>query len=255
MRTKPEVFRLWVVMGACASLAAAAVAQDRAGYALDPDAEIVEGGSIGADELQEGASDCNLVTFEGLEDLQIIGTVAGTPEVTFGSAWLSIIDADAGGTGNFANEPSPDTTAFFLEPAEPIDFDTGVQSMEIFYSASALSLPVTLTAWDGPGGTGSVVDTAEGNTVGNSFDGADCTGDPSGDFCLWDSIVLESASNNIMSVTLSGATANQIGFDDMIYCTGALPAPATPTWGWISLVVLVLLVGVWQTRRMRLLTG
>lgn len=248
METKRTVRMLWCVALVVAVAPVGAWAQD--GFSLNPDAPRATGPSIGAIPQRQGTSECNFIDFEGLVNFAAVGTVAGTPGVTFGASWLGLIDADAGGSGNFANEPSPDTTAFFLTPADPIDFDTGVESMEIFYVASALSVPVTLTAWDGVGGTGSVVDTATGNTVGTSFDGANCMGDPGGDFCLWDSIVLTSVTNNILSITLGGGVANQIGFDDMTYCTGALPAPALPTWAWVAMIAMLVLLGTWQMRRL-----
>ena len=53
--------------------------------------------------------ECSLITFEGL------GNVAPIP--TFDNislpGWLAVIDADAGGSGNIANEPSPSTIAFW----------------------------------------------------------------------------------------------------------------------------------------------
>lgn len=166
-----------------------------------------------------GAQNCTFIDFEGISNLAQIGVITGNPNVTFNFSWRGLIDSEAGGSGNFSNEPSPDTTAFFLQSVGPIDFDTGVQFMEVFYVASAISVPVTLTAWDGPNGTGNVVDTAIGSTVGRSTDGANCTGDPTGEFCLWDVITLTTATNNIQSITLTGATANEIGFDNMTYCT------------------------------------
>jgi hypothetical protein len=164
-------------------------------------------------------AECSLIDFEGLLDNQPIGAVAGTPTTTFGVSWLSLIDSDAGGTGQFANEPSPDTVAYYLNTLDPVDFDIPVQYVEVYYVGSAISLPVTLTAWDGPGGTGNVVDTALGSTVGTSFDGAPCTGDPDGGFCLWTPLVIQSATPNIMSITFEGAVANQFGFDNMTFCT------------------------------------
>lgn len=167
---------------------------------------------------------CNLIDFEGLADLQPIGTVAGTPVVDFGPSWLALIDSDAGGSGIIANEPSPSTVSFFIDTLDPVNFSEAVQYVELYYSASAISVPVTLTAWDGPGGTGAVVATAVGNTVGSSLDGALCSGDPDGFYCLWDSVALTSATPNIMSITLGGAAADQFGLDNMVFCT---EVPAT----------------------------
>lgn len=189
--------------------------------AQDPDAPSTAAalGRARPGRLGGTASSCTSIDFEGLADGAPIGTVAGTPAVTFGPSWIAVVDSDDGGSGNFANEPSATTTALFLSPQpDPIDFDTGVQLVELFYSASAASVPITLTAWDGPGGTGNVVDMASGTTVGTSFDGAPCTGDPSGGFCLWDSVTLTAATNTIRSLTIAGAVSNLIGFDDMTFC-------------------------------------
>ena len=166
---------------------------------------------------------CNLIDFEGIPNRTPVGTIVGIPNVTFGPSWRGLIDRDAGGTGNIANEPTPDTVAGTTEPVEPVDFDAGVQFVEVFYCAAAQSIPLTLTAWDGPGGTGNVVETGVGNTVGTSYDGAPCTGDPDGSFCLWDLIQVTSTTNNILSVTFAGGVARYYVLDNMTSCTD-LPA-------------------------------
>lgn len=172
-----------------------------------------------ATSLTLGTS-CSLIDFEGFAHGSSLGTVAGTPNVTFGPSWFAIIDSDApGGGANIANEPSESTVATFLDVADPIDFDTAVRYVELFYSATAASIPITLTAWDGPNGTGNIIDSQAGLTVGNSVDGASCTGDPSGNFCLWDRIILTAPSDTIMSITIDGATTNEFAFDNMLFCT------------------------------------
>lgn len=242
------------------SLAAVALVMQPSGFAQEEQRGLAPEGAqaSGVPANPQGQVDrrqdeeCTFIDFEGVGDFQPVGTVSGVPNVTFGPSWLGLVDGDAGGGGNFANEPSPDTVAFFLEPADPIDFDTGVQFIQVFYVASAISVPVTLEAWDGPGGSGALVDSAVGNTVGTDFDGAPCTGDPTGNFCLWDVIELAAAQNNILSITLSGATANQFAFDDMLHCTG-IPgqAPALPGRGWVLLIgVLVLAAGALVLRRL-----
>ena len=252
-----ELSRGRVVVTLCAVFAFGLAVQPGAlaqsGYSLDPDAEPSgpPANPPGIRIVEGNGAECTFIDFEGVGDLQPVGTVSGTPAVTFGDSWLGIIDSDAGGSGNFANEPSPDTTAFFLDPAEPITFDTGVQYLEVFYSASAISLPVTLSAWDGPDGTGNLIDTAMGDTVGSSGDGADCVGDPNGTFCLWDSMTLTAPADTILSVTLEGAVANQFGFDDMLYCT-AVPVPTLPSYRWAIVLALMLLVGAALTLRGRL---
>ncbi|WP_428268766.1 PKD domain-containing protein [Haliangium sp.] len=166
---------------------------------------------------------CTTATFEGVGSLQPVGVVTGTPNVSFGSSWLGLLDADEGGTGNIANEPSPSTAAFFLDQSDiSIQLDAGAQFIEFFYSASSVSLPLTVTAFDIDG---NIIDQATGNTSGSIFDGADCMGDPTGVFCLWDTITLISATNNIRSISIAGTAANQFGIDDLTICTG-IPQPA-----------------------------
>lgn len=175
-------------------------------------------GGYQAETGETCVAECNVIDFEGLLDNQAIGTIAGVPDVTFGPSWLSIIDIDAGGNGNFANEPSPSTIAYFLTPVDPITFAEGVGFVEVFYTAAAISTPVMLTAYDGPNGTGNVVALDVGPTIGTSHDGAPCSGDPNGQFCLWDALTLTSAANDIRSLVLSGAVANQFAFDNMTFC-------------------------------------
>ena len=131
-----------------------------------------------------------------------------------------MIDADAGGTGNFANEPSPETIAFFLNTNDPIDFSVPVGFVEIHYVASSISLPVRMSAYPFPGCNGGEIAFALGNTVGTSFNGAPCVGDPSGSFCLFDTMTIDTspAPPGISSICIAGAVANQFGFDDMTFC-------------------------------------
>lgn len=162
-------------------------------------------------------ADCTVVTFEGVGDNQPVGTIAGPVSVTFGANWFGLVDSDAGGSGNFANEPSPDTVAYVTSGApDPINFSSGINFVEIFYVAGETSIPMTLTAWDGPNGTGNIVTTAVGDVVGN---GTNCSGDPTGIFCLWDVVTLTSTGNNIQSITLAGALSDQFAFDSMTFCT------------------------------------
>jgi hypothetical protein len=173
----------------------------------------------GQSEVISLDDNCNLITFEGMGNDEPIGMVAGPVNVTFGASWLSLIDGDDGGSGNFANEPSSFTAAYFLDTEDiSITLDPPVQFLEFWYVASAISLPVTVTAYDA---NGDIVDTAVGNTVGTSSDGADCVGDPNGTFCLWDVVTLNADADNIVSIEILGSTANQFGFDNLQFCTVA----------------------------------
>jgi hypothetical protein len=161
-----------------------------------------------------GVAGCNLITFEGLGDNQVIGVVPGPVTVTFGGSWLGLIDADNGGSGNFANEPSPYTIAYFLDTNDiSISLSPSVQYLEFFYTAHPNSLPITVTAYDSGN---NVVDSEVGNVVG--FD-PNCTGDPNGGYCAWGVITLTAASDNIAYITITGTVANAFGIDNLQFCT------------------------------------
>ena len=163
---------------------------------------------------------CFTMDFEGFANLAPIGTISGPIDITFGPNWLGLIDSDAGGTGNIANEPSGDTVAFVSSgAAEPIDFSEGVTSVEVFYVAASVSIPITISGFDGPNGTGNLIGTAVGETVGN--DGS-CSGDPTGNFCLFDVMTITAPGDIIRSITITGATSNQFAFDDITVCKNSV---------------------------------
>lgn len=143
--------------------------------------------------------------------------------VAFGSGALALIDADSGGTGNFANEPSGDTVAFWLTGGGLImdvalGFDTGFS----FYYTSATAAPVTV--YDGPGGTGNVLATLNLSANYN----LNCTGDPTGSYCHWDPIGV-TFGGTAYSVNFSGG-ADQTGYDNITFGTDTptgVPEPAT----------------------------
>lgn len=174
---------------------------------------------------------CNTVTFEGIGDYETVGAVLGPVNVLFGSSWIAIIDSDApgGSDGDFANEPSESTIAFLSDQTSTsIFFVPAVSYVDFWYTASPQSLPLTATAFDIDG-----VEVAQdiGNTIGTSSGGADCNGDPNGDFCLWDSIVLYSPGNLIASIQIVGASTFDFGIDDVRYCNEPPVANDTTTWG------------------------
>lgn len=161
-----------------------------------------------------------VLTFEGLRDLERIlqyynggfGDLGSGPGpnygIVFGSSALAIIDEDAGGRGNFANEPSPNTTAFFLSgPGVVMNVPAGfTNGFSFFYSA--VDFPGTVTVWDGLNGTGNLLATLTLPPLGSG-----CGGDPRGDFNCWAPIGA-AFSGIARSVNFSGS-ANAIGFDDI----------------------------------------
>jgi len=168
--------------------------------------------------------------------------------VQFGVA-LGIIDSDAGGTGNFANEPSPETIMFFLDANQafmnvPAGFTTG---FSFYYSANASDTYVEV--YDGLNGTGNLVGSAN---LPLNYNSNNCTGDPNGQYCNWD-IISVPFTGTAMSVVFGG-TANYVGFDDVTFGS-TTPGAQVPISNW-SIILLVLLIGtaIWY-RNFRLGIG
>lgn len=161
-----------------------------------------------------------VLDFEGLDDFEGIGAFynGGTSEngnsgpdygVEFSGNTLAIIDQDAGGSGNFGGEPSPDTVMFFLEEGESVmnvaaGFETG---FSFFYSA--VNNPGSVNVYDQLGGTGTIL--ASLGIPVTASDG----GDPNGNFSPFFDIGV-AFEGTAMSVAFAGV-ANQIGFDDITF--------------------------------------
>lgn len=152
---------------------------------------------------------CTSVDFEGVDNLQPVPEFEGirSPD------WLGIIDADAGGTGNFAFEPSPETIAFWLGgptgtgSSRDIVFDEPASVVEFFYASAVTT---RLTAFD-----------AEGQRVAATSGPANLRagpgGDPTGAYNQWDRLRLEADDNRIARIRVAGAI-NQTGIDDLKVC-------------------------------------
>lgn len=96
-----------------------------------------------------------VLTFEGIGNLNPVGGFYA-PNYFFSPATLALVDIDAGGSGNFANEPSPNTIMFFLDANNailnvPAGFTTG---FSFFYSSAVAA---TVTVYDGLNATGNVL--------------------------------------------------------------------------------------------------
>ncbi len=160
--------------------------------------------------------------------------------VQFSTNALGIIDADAGGSGNFANEPSPSTIMFFLTGIPvmnvPAGFETG---FSFYYTAYQYSGYVEV--YDGLDGTGNLLGTANLPATGMG------TGDPGGgQYGNW-SIVSVPFTGVAMSVKFGGVE-NQIGFDDVTFGS-TTPGGQVPISNW-AIVLVVLLIGtaIWFRR-------
>lgn len=187
-------------------------------FALAAAAALLVGLIVGGRYAQ--ASTSLVLDFEGLGNLERIldfydggfgGSGSGPgPDygISFGPDALALIDADAGGSGNFANEPSANTIAFFLTgPGVVMNVKNGFTTGFAFYYTSARV--GTVTVFDGPNGTGNVLATVpvekQYNTCGAP--------DPTGAFSCWTPVGV-TFSGTAFSVNFGGVW-NQTGFDDI----------------------------------------
>ena len=179
-----------------------------------------------------------VLDFEGLGDLEPVaqfyngGTGGGSPGSTGGSNFgvdfnadaLALIDFDAGGSGLFANEPSPDTVLFFLSGAGALmnvaaGFTTG---FSFFYTS--VTVAGFVTVWDGLNATGNMlamIDLPFLGTAGN--------GDPGGAFDTWVAVGVAFVGT-ALSIDFGGA-ADQIGYDDVTFGSATPGTPGSATSG------------------------
>ena len=145
--------------------------------------------------------------------------------VSFSGATLGVIDLDAGGSGNFANEPSSKTIMFFLNGNNAIlnhaaGFSTG---FSFFYSSSTAAV---VNVYDGLNATGNLLGSLN---LAAQYGGNNCVGDPSGGFCNWTAVGV--AFGGLAKSIDFGGTANQTGFDNITFGSdtpgSAVPEPAT----------------------------
>lgn len=154
----------------------------------------------------ENGQVCTTITFEGVGDLAAIPVFDGISS----PGWLGIIDADSGGSGNFAFEPSPQTIAFWLGGApgsRDIVIADPASRLEFRYSSF---VSVTLQAFDR---NGNQIQAATGGPNWNQGPG----GDPNGTFNKWDPLFVQSDKNDIVRVRVSG-NVNQTGIDNLKVC-------------------------------------
>jgi hypothetical protein len=170
-----------------------------------------------------------VLTFEGIDDRASVNDFynGGTDSagnrgrnygINFSSLSLATIDAEAGGTGNFAHEPSANTVVAFLQGSAvtmnvAAGFNTG---FSFFYSSKENGF---INVYDGLNATGNLLASIE---LDDNIDA--CAGDPTGEYCRWSPVGV-SFAGTAHSVDFRGAT-NNIGFDNI---TLGSFTPGTPT--------------------------
>ncbi len=201
------------------------------------------------------AASADVVTldFEGLKNFEAIqgfynggtgdqGSIGPNYGVSFTSATLAIIDEDAGGTGNIANEPSPSTVMFFTGSATPIlnyaaGFDTG---FSFFYTSATAA---TVTVWSGLDGTGTLL----GSITVDAQYNLNCPATEPGNFCNWSIGSLGFAGVG-RSINFGG-TASRTAYDNITFGSTS-PSNGVPTPGTMLLIGSALL-GLGAVRRRR----
>ncbi len=184
--------------------------------------------------LAAGPGDVKVLTFEGLQNYETVnqfynggtggnGSGPGTNYgISFSGNSLALIDSDAGGSGNFGGEPSPDTILFFSSGGAstmnvPAGFTTG---FSFYYSSPFTSGSVTV--YDGVDGTGNVL-----ATINLPLTPANGAPDPSGAYSPFMPYGV-SFNGTARSVDFSGG-ANSIAFDDVTIGSSTPVEPPTTT--------------------------
>lgn len=159
--------------------------------------------------------------FEGVGDLNAVGNFYSGLGIEFSPETLAVVDEDAGGSGNFANEPSSDTVMFFLDANNAIlNYAAGFQTgFSFFYSSSVAAV---VSVWDGLNGTGNLL-----GQIALLGDGVNGPGDPTGQFATWNAGGV-AFNGTALSINFGG-TANQTAFDNITFGSAtpsAVPVPA-----------------------------
>jgi hypothetical protein len=140
--------------------------------------------------------------------------------IYFGGNALSSIDEDEGGSGNFANEPSPSTVMFFLTGSAVMNVPNGfVEGFSFFYSTADES---TVYVYDGLDATGNIIASATlpPLTLG------EIGGDPTGYYDNWQPFGI-SFEGVAKSVDFTGVQ-NHCGFDNVTFGNANPPLNIPP---------------------------
>ena len=157
----------------------------------------------------------------GTDSLGNSGGTALNYGVTFSPSALGLVDFDAGGSGNFANEPSPNTVMFFLGAQPYMNYGAGFTQFSTYYSTNQPG--ASLDFYTGLNGTGTILGSL--SLPVNAPGSPQCTGDPNGfPYCKWDlaSVVLSGSAQSVLFV----GSADQVGYDNTQFNPQDDPAKA-----------------------------
>jgi hypothetical protein len=165
--------------------------------------------------------------------------------ISFSPTSLSLIDEDAGGSGNFANEPSASTVLFFLSGgAATMNVAAGFSTGFSFFYAGNATDAGSVVVYDGLNGVGNIL-----ATLALTPNGGNCVGDPSGTpFCNFTAFGV--TFDGIAKSVNFGGVADQIAFDNITLGASTpgnpgVPEPAT----WAMMIMGFGLVGSAMRRR------
>lgn len=176
----------------------------------------------------------------GLDSKGKSGTDYG---IQFGANALALRDKDVGGSGNFANEPSPDTVMFFSSGSAILNYEPGFDTgFSFFYSAS---YPAGIYIYDDLNASGNLLASI---SLLPQFS-ANCSGDPTGTYCNWTPV--GAGFKGIAKSVDFGGTVMHTGYDNitfgsatpggapqpslMLQTTAAIPLPEPTNWALFTL--------------------
>jgi len=164
------------------------------------------------------ANSPRLLTFQGLKNLQQVGTYDG---VDFSSNFYGLISVLKGGAGNFTRTPTGTPAIFISGPTGSTVTGTmnvggGFTGIQFFYTAA---FQETVKIWSGTNGSGTLL-----ATLNLSPNNGMC-GSPA--YCNWTSAGIN-FSGTAASVTFTGG-ANGLGLTDITLNSSktAIPEPSS----------------------------
>jgi hypothetical protein len=149
--------------------------------------------------------------------------------VTFFDAF-ALVDQDAGGFGNFANEPSPDTVLHFPYEQGYMMIPEGFTEFSFWYASKSEAI---ISVLEGPDGDSAVVASTYIPKTGIcGRDGIPPCGDPTGAYGVWQYFTLPFAG---VAHAIRFTYARNFILDDMFIVQGEPPPPPcdrTTYWLW-----------------------